>query len=272
MRLDIFKKELFLFGAVQALALVIVTRLAEPSSTLFVSPQPVDIGIFLFYFFIATLFLLIFVRFSRTQGFLKVLWITALFGGVRIFFSAFFVGDTALLVALLIIYIYWRAPTITLHNVVLVMALPAIAAIFGMQIPSGVAALLLALFSVYDIVAVYVTKHMVVMASAFIKEKVIPGIVVVEGKGVGGTSIHEVIPGAGFSILGTGDLVFPAVLASSAYIVVPFSGVMISLFSLVGLFVTHTLFFRQRVRRPMPALPPIALGAIMGYVISIFFL
>jgi len=45
--------------------------------------------------------------------------------------------------------------------------------------------------------------------------------------------------------------------------------VITSLFSLIGLFITHLIFVNQKSRRPMAALPPIATLTIIGYLVSL---
>lgn len=263
-RLDLFKKELFLFGAIQALALFTVTRIGRPEQIF--QPRPVDLGLFLFYFLIATIFFLIFLRFSSRRGFLKIMWMLAVFSGLNIFFGTLIEKNLAFLIAIGLTLLYWRAPTVEFHNFVMVLALPAIGALFGSQIMPTSAVVLLLIFSVYDVIAVYGTKHMVMMASAFLQEHVVPGIILSEKKSA--IAVSEVTPGAGFSILGSGDLVFPAVLASSSFLLRPHIGIIVAIFSVLGLFITHTIFFTQKVRRPMPALPAIAIFSIIGFFIG----
>lgn len=269
LRLDIFKREAALFTAIQGLALFAASRLRLIQPVAKITPPTVaDLALFLFYFLIATLFFLIFLRFSRRRSFLKLLWILAIASGLDIFFAVLMRPDFAALLAAGVAYLYWKVPTVEIHNAVLVLALPAIGALFGSQINPGSAAVLLAVFSVYDVIAVYGTKHMVRMAAAFLQENVVPGIILSEKQSTEAVMVNEVTPGAGFSILGSGDLVFPSVLAVSAYLLRPLVGIVVVIFSVAGLFLTHTIFFSQKIRRPMPALPPISGLAILGFLIG----
>ena len=43
---------------------------------------------------------------------------------------------------------------------------------------------------------------------------------------------------------------------------------MVAFFSLLGLLASFWIFFQQKERRAIPALPPIALFSILGYLIS----
>ena len=50
------------------------------------------------------------------------------------------------------------------------------------------------------------------------------------------------------------------------YLFFPF----LNIFSLIGLFLSFYIFASQKVRQPIPALPPIALFSIIGYIITRF--
>jgi len=269
LRYDLFLKLGFLFGLVQVLTIFVSRRLKTILPSQEIPAQSVaEVGTFLLYLSIMILVFVLLARVSRARIALKIFWLLALFSGLNLFFRPFMRADAALLLALALVALYWRAPTIYLHNGILVLALPAIGSLFGIQLNPWMAVGLLLLFSVYDVIAVYGTKHMVVMAQAFIAERVIPGVIISEQRVAPTAYVSEVTVGKGFSVLGTGDLVFPAILvASTAVASVPAASV-VALFSLFGLFLTHTLFFGQDERRPMPALPPIALMAIIGFLIT----
>ena len=69
-------------------------------------------------------------------------------------------------------------------------------------------------------------------------------------------------------ILGSGDVGLPLVLVSSVALISIKQGIIISLFALGGLFLTHLMFVNQKARKPMAALPPIATLTVIGYLIS----
>lgn len=270
-RLDLFWKIGLLFTSVQALALLLSQRFTRTLAVPERKPvAPEDIGVFFLYLLLATLVLLVLMRFSHSKKALKYFWLAAIFGGLELFLEAFLRPDLALLLTLAIVALYWKAPTIWLHNFVLVLSLPAISAFFGSQIPPVSVVILLVLFAVYDVIAVYGTKHMVQLAHAFIDQKIIPGMIVSERPVDPTQYVGEVTIGAGFSVLGTGDFVFPAVLVASVALQNVTAAVIVAGFSVLGLFLTHVLFFGQRERRPMPALPPIAAFAILGFLVSRF--
>ena len=72
-------------------------------------------------------------------------------------------------------------------------------------------------------------------------------------------------------MLGTGDFVFPLIMAASAYSISPVAAWLVFSFALFGLLLMHLIFFSQKIRRPMPALPPLAAFAIFGFLISDIF-
>lgn len=130
---------------------------------------------------------------------------------------------------------------------------------------------LLIIFSVYDFIAVYKTKHMVKMATEMIKTKAIMGLVIPFNFSDLLDNLEDKEKKE-FMVLGGGDLAFPLFLISSvtlrygikeALLIVAFSG--------IGLFLSFYLFIIQKTRKPIPALPPIALMAIIAYLIIAFF-
>ena len=70
-------------------------------------------------------------------------------------------------------------------------------------------------------------------------------------------------------ILGSGDIGLPVVLASSVAGYSLDDAIIVAIFSLAGLFLTHLIFVNQRERKPMAALPPIATMSIIGYLVSL---
>ena len=135
--------------------------------------------------------------------------------------------------------------------------------------PIGVAVILAALAG-YDIVAVYVTKHMVAMAETLLRRRVFFAMILPERPSGFLLPVTEAVPGGGFVFLGTGDVILPALLVASVARMNPFASILVAVGALLGAASLHLMFLSQKVRRPMPALPPIAAGALIGFVISFF--
>lgn len=267
-----FLKQAALFGSVQVLALLVASQMARRPDI----PQPVAAPMsaadILLIFAIATLILLAFTRLKPAGSALaiRILWFVALASGANILFDAFLPKDISILLAILLVFLYAKAATVELHNFTLVLAISGIGALLGSQIQPISAVFILLFLSVYDVIAVYKTGHMVEMAKRFIKSGVIPGIVVFIGqRKPEALWVNNIAPGEEAVILGTGDLVLPAVLAASAWTFTsPVSGIIVAFGALAGLFLMHLLFFSQKERRAMPALPPIAAGAVAGFLVS----
>ena len=127
---------------------------------------------------------------------------------------------------------------------------------------------ILAILSVYDIIAVYWTKHMVKMAEGMIASHAIFGFIIPAKFSGFKEKISAVRPGENFMILGSGDIALPLVLVVSVARVSFLQAIIVAGFSILGLLAMHLIFVNQKQRRPMAALPPIAALSIIGYLVS----
>jgi presenilin-like A22 family membrane protease len=150
----------------------------------------------------------------------------------------------------------------------LLLGIAGVSANMGGSLSPVAACVILAILSVYDIAAVYLTKHMVEMGESLLRQRVFFAIIVPRGISGFQSPLREVAPGSGHYFIGTGDLVLPALLISSATYFRLETGITAAIGALLGLAATTALFLSQKLRRAMPALPPIALGAIIGYLIG----
>lgn len=211
-------------------------------------------------------------RFSRKSPlFFRAVLGLVIFAGSQTVFSMIFnevVFST--LAALLLAGLVLMAKVVLYHNVGMILAVAGVGAVIGLSLTPIAAVLLLLALSFYDIIAVYKTKHMIKMAESMIKAKAISGIIIPQTWKDWFESVENVQPGGRFMILGSGDLIMPLILASSvAGLHGLAGGLTVVLFSMVGLFLTYWLFINQKTRRPMAALPPIAVMSIIGYLVSI---
>jgi presenilin-like A22 family membrane protease len=71
-----------------------------------------------------------------------------------------------------------------------------------------------------------------------------------------------------FMFLGTGDIVLPLIFTISCL----HSGWRTALFagagSIFGFILLYTIFINQKDKNPMPGLPPLVLGCLLGYFLS----
>ena len=197
----------------------------------------------------------------------KVFFILPVFLGGMVFWSLW-LGDIPALISILILVIFWfRKPNVLVHNFLLISGMIGIGSIFGLRLDPLFVIFLLIIFSIYDIIAVYKTKHMIKMAKEFVEVRAIPGLVLPQKFSEVSAPLKEVKMGGKFLILGSGDIVFPLLLVSS---LVPFGvlkSFIIAIFATLGLLASIFLFLSQKTRKPIPALPQIALFSIIGYLI-----
>ena len=223
---------------------------------------------FLIAFGVGTAIVLGLIRIMHGGRFLRLFFILALFAGTTTTLG-FFVSDIwAIILALVIIAIYLLKQQVWLHDLVLILTLSGIIALLGASLSPYTVAVLLVVMSIYDYVAVYKTKHMVRMAKAMIAGRAIFAMIFPEHFKGFFERIGQAHPGEGFMMLGTGDFVFPLIMAVSAFSISSTAAWIVFGFSLMGLLITHILFVSQKVRRPMPALPPLAAAAILGFLVS----
>ena len=255
-KLHLFKKELSFFLLAHAVGIYVAVSLLVDSQPRFIR---VDISTADFLIFVAILLMVIFfMTFFKTRRlFYKAFLILIIFLGTQTVFSVFLGTLYSYLAAIALLGSLFVFRRLFLQNLAVSLAIAGIGGVIGWSFTPMTAVILLAAFSIYDIIAVYKTKHMVKMAEGMIKAGAIFGLVIVTKKP------------RDFMILGSGDILLPLILSATVAIYSITGAVIISLFAAVGLFVTHLLFSNQKQRKPMAALPPIATLSIIGYLISI---
>jgi len=220
-------------------------------------------------FGVGTAVILGLIRIMHGGFFLRIFFLLALFSGTLITLGIFLSNVWSLIFSLLLVMAYSFYPYVWFHNLVLILTLPGIAAVLGASITPYAAVILLIFMSVYDYIAVYKTKHMIKMAKAMITGRAIFAMIYPEHWHGFKAHLNKAHPGEGFMMLGTGDFVFPIIMATSAYSISAAAAWTVLIVSLLGLLLMHLIFSLQKVRRPMPALPPLAAFAILGFILAI---
>lgn len=280
---NIFWKEAFLFTLTQALGIFVVVRLSKLLKDLEIELQPISLTYLLIYFLVITLLILIFLKVSKkgTGVVLQIFFILAVFSGLDILFSTFIIEPGAAILAAGLIIFRFIYPAVLLHNLVVVGGLAGIGGMLGITLFPRDAIILLIILAIYDVIAVYKTKHMVKMAKAMIKKRVILGIIVPEkilGFKASMAAVEQekipvrriLKPGkiGRFMILGGGDLALPLLLIASVARENIWQSIIILVFALFGLLAMHLIFIKLK-SKPMPALPPLAAFSILGYFVSL---
>lgn len=269
-RWNLWWKELLFFGGTQFLGLAVAKRYLLAT----VLPVPLAAVKFSWTDFLVTAILLSLLIWGgmRRQRFGKIVYRTffvlVILGGTQVIFSAFFSPLLSLVTSILLLLLLFNLPRILLQNLVILITLAGVSLMIGLSLTPLLAVWALVVLSFYDILAVYVTKHMVRMAEGMISAGVIFGFIIPFETNGFWESSKEVKPGEKFMILGSGDIALPLILAASVARTSFTQAWVVAAFSLLGLTLTHLLFVSQKQRRPMAALPPIALLSVVGYLVA----
>jgi presenilin-like A22 family membrane protease len=161
----------------------------------------------------------------------------------------------------------------------MIFTLAGVGALFGLILSPWTAVAFMLVISVYDVLSVR-WGYMLWMVKRLSQSEALPAFVIPRRISMWRLNLRE----AGlkklleegptereFSVLGGGDIGFPLILVVSVFFVYGFtSSIIVAAFSLLGLisaFLIQLLFFQGK---PMPALPPIALVSIIGFLIVYF--
>ncbi|MFH1047579.1 MAG: presenilin family intramembrane aspartyl protease [Patescibacteria group bacterium] len=225
---------------------------------------------FLVVFAAMTAFVLFILKSVRGTKLIGAMFAFAVLAGVGSLFSHYLGSGAGILAFVIAAIIYYSNPHVLAFNIVLSFGLAGVSASVGFGFKPMALLVVMACLSVYDVVAVYFTRHMVKIARTMLRRKVFFAMILPERFIDCNVRIGDVSFSRGFAFLGTGDLVLPALFSVSVASTHGLSASLpVILGSVFGLVLTNALFMWQKIRRPMPALPPIVLGCIIGYLIMI---
>jgi len=220
-------------------------------------------------FLIATFLLIGLIKVMKGGLFFKIFFSFVLWFGVQILFDAVFSNFVSIILATLVVLGIFIIPRVWMWDMAIILGISGVATILGMNLAPFTVIIILAILSIYDVAAVYLTKHMIWMAKEISKRGVMFGFIIPAKMSSFNQKTEQVQFGKGdFMLLGTGDLALPVVLVVSSLSYGVGAGIIVGLSALFGLFLTHILFIQKG--RPMPALPPIALCSILGFLIAFF--
>ncbi len=264
--LKIFLTEAFLFSATILLGISVALRLdhlvAHASDGV---STPMTVGVILFYVLVATLLVLFFLK-KGAGLFLRFLLLFSVFVGGWITLIPF-LGEYALLFLLLLLFLLIKKPLVVVHNTCIIIAIAGAGAVVGISLTPLIVIVLAAILSVYDVIAVYKTKHMVKMAEGMVKSKSILGIVIPFQIKDLFLDLKKTDVQGRFMILGGGDIMIPLLLCVAFLSQGVVYSLVIFAFSLMGLAFSFILFISPETKRPIPALPPIVFMLTFGYII-----
>ncbi|MEW5937347.1 MAG: presenilin family intramembrane aspartyl protease PSH [Candidatus Thermoplasmatota archaeon] len=194
-------------------------------------------------------------------------------GAVALLWEAALLSGAVL--AAVLTYLLYRHPEWYVVNAVGILMGAGVASIMGISLGILPVMVLLVSLAVYDAIAVYRTKHMISLADA-LTEQHLPVLLVfpkskdysfMAQKGIkkelkSGREREAVM-------MGLGDVIIPSVLAVSAFTFLPGRSLFVALGTMVGILCGFTVLLHLlRKGKPQAGLPPLNIGAILGYVIS----
>ncbi|MCH8004427.1 MAG: hypothetical protein IH934_07410 [Nanoarchaeota archaeon] len=224
---------------------------------------------------IGTILMLILIKF-RKMSLWKLWFFIAVFSTMAIAFSAFIPQTIAAILALTLALIKIYRPTTLIQNLTEIFIYGGLAAIFVPVINIFAAFMLLILISIYDIIAVRHTKHMVKLAKFQTKSKIFAGLLIPYEREKGNVKEKGIIEKKGvgkIAVLGGGDIGFPLIFAG-----VVMKDLMLKNPELIGflktliipLFVSFALLYLLTTAKKdkfYPAMPYLTVGCFIGYFV-----
>ena len=223
---------------------------------------------------IGTLLLLLLIKFKK-----KILWKAWFFMAVMlclaIAFSAFIPSTIALIFSFTLAYFKVFKPTVWIHDLTEIFIYGGLAAIFVPIMNLFAVFMLLLLISIYDMIAVWKSKHMIKLAKFSTSSKTFPGLLIpYKEVKIKKPAVKVRVKNA---ILGGGDIGFPLLFAGVVMkdvmlnnsVIIGFLKVLvIPIFSTMALFL---LFIKGKKDRFYPAMPFLSMGCVMGYGLMYIF-
>ena len=167
--------------------------------------------------------------------------------------SAFISSGIAFLVALSLAILKFKEFDVYIHNLGEILVYGGIVVIFAPIFNLYAIVILLILISLYDYIAVFVTKHMIALAEMQQNLGIFSGFVVIN-KGEA-------------AVLGGGDIAFSLLFAA---VVLRDFGMINAIFSVLGAaLLISILMVIGKKKKFYPAMPFVTAGCILGFLISI---
>ncbi len=169
---------------------------------------------------------------------------------------------------------WFLIPLVWLHNLVLILAVSSLGAVFGRFITPWTAMAIILALAVYDFLAVRF-GFMLWMADRLSQINALPALIIPKNHSEWNFNLKkrekliEVNPAdREYSILGGGDIAFPCLLTASVYFAQGFKpAAIIAVLGLLGLISVYVIQGIILKGKPMPALPPIAAFTLVGLLI-----
>ena len=238
----------------------------------------VSLGPILAYFFGVVVVLgvvLFFIPVSKLKFVLRVLFAILYGWGMVIILGLALPAEAAIGLGAAVALWWLFLPLVWLQNILLLVTLVAVGAVFGTLVPPWTVVWILLAVSVYDIVAV-VLGYMMWLAKKLSESDTLPAFILPKKArdwtlNLRGSSVRKLFEEESaerdFSLLGGGDIGFPLVFVASVFSAYGFStALVVAGASLAGLIFAYMLQIFLLKGKPLPALPPICFLAVIGFL------
>ena len=203
-----------------------------------------------FIFIIAATIIALFLSRFKSQWLWKAWFLLTVLLTLMIAFNVLMPVPVAF--ALAVIFAFWKVfrNNFYVHNFTELFIYGGLISIFANSFSILSAFILLILISIYDMIAVWKTKHMIKLAKFQSKLKIFAGILVPYGKNK-------------MAILGGGDVAFPLLFVTALYPTYGLYSLIVSLFAALALFL---LFLYSKKKKFYPAMPFVTTGCVVSYL------
>ena len=164
---------------------------------------------------------------------------------------AFFIGIyPSIILSLIVVFIRYKLRKWYILNYCTIILSVGVVSFLGTSLKPLIISILMILLSLYDIISVKKTKHMITLADDVMEK--------------GGSQVFRAKLGEETIVIGAADIIFPNLLVISVYYNYDLIySLLTSLFSLIGLLLVTKFYNREGV----PAMPFASLG-ILGFLIA----
>jgi presenilin-like A22 family membrane protease len=268
--------EFFGYLLVQAFGLLCAWKiLHSPALGEQIAQQQISWRGLIFSVAVGTILLLLALKFLRSRAPYKIFFNVLFFLGTFYVFNLWLPVFWSLLLTAAIFIFNQRRPTVILHNLIIILTTIWASVLLGLAITPWQMVIMLVILSVYDMIAVWKTKHMIAMFKGLAEQGVIFALVVPRRA----KNLWQQAPALtsnasqsaarnDFVFMGTGDLALPLIFAVSNFKQNIWTAFLIVLGALLGIIFIHFVFLNKKEQKPLPALPPLATGAIIGWLIG----
>ena len=234
---------------------------------------------------IATLFVYLLFKFKQTSLW-RIWFFIAVIIGLTIAFSVFIDQWLAFILAIILAFYKVFRPNILVHNLTELFIYGGIAALFVPILNLRSVTILLILISIYDMIAVWKSKHMIKLAKFQTEAKAFAGLAIPYGMKSGKTHFVKTAKksekkvnkiNAKMAILGGGDIIFPLIFAgvilkilmlTNEYYIGFLKTLIIPIIVSIALAI---LLIKAKKGKFYPAMPFISLGCLAGFMVIFLF-